>query len=59
MSHISNSDHSLSASDIAALLDKHPNSITMWLNKGLRLKREDPEFKEWLDCLDAAISHQS
>ena len=45
--------------DIAALLDKHPNSITKWLNKGLRLEREDPEFKNRLDHLDAAISRQS
>ena len=49
----------LKVSDIAALLDKHPNSITKWLNKGLRLEREDPEFKNRLDHLDAAISRQS
>jgi len=30
-----------------------------WLNKGLRLEREDPEFKNRLDHLDAAISRQS
>jgi len=49
----------LKVSDISALLDKHPNLITKWLNKGLRLEREDPGFKERLDCLDAAISRQS
>jgi hypothetical protein len=30
--------------------------VTTWLNKGLRLERDDHEFKAWLDNLDAAIS---
>ena len=42
--------------DIAALVRKRPNSVTRWLNKGLRLERNDPEFKERLDHLDTAIS---
>ena len=49
----------LKVADIAALLDKHPNSVTKWLNKGLRLEREDPGFEGRLDHLDAAISRQS
>ena len=49
----------LKVADISALLDKHPNSVTKWLNKGLRLERENPEFTELLDHLDAAISRQS
>jgi len=48
----------LKVSDVAELLNKHPNSITKWLNKGLHLEREDPEFKKRLDHLDAAISRQ-
>ena len=42
--------------DIAALVKKHPNSVSKWLNKGLRLERTDPEFVARLDELDAAIS---
>ena len=49
----------LEVSDVAALLDKHPNSVTNWLNNGLRLERQDPGFKERLDHLDASISRQS
>jgi hypothetical protein len=49
----------LKVSDIATLLDKHPNSVTKWLNKVLRLEREDPGFKERPDHLDAEISRQS
>jgi len=42
--------------DVAALLNKHPNSITKWLNRGLRLEREDPAFKRRVDALDEAVS---
>ena len=38
--------------DVADLLGKHPNSITRWLNRGLRLEREDPGFKRLIDTLD-------
>jgi hypothetical protein len=48
--------YGLRVCDIAALLRKHPNSVTKWLNRGLRLERDDPGFKERLDQLDAAIS---
>jgi len=44
--------------DVAALLNKHPNSITKWLNRGLRLEREDPAFKRRVDALDEAISRR-
>ncbi len=30
-----------------------------WLNRGLRLKLNDPEFKARLDHLDAAISERT
>lgn len=45
--------------DISRLLDKHPNSVTKWLNRGLRLERDEPDFKNRLDRLDAAISMRS
>ncbi len=44
--------------DVAALLGKHPNSITKWLNRGLRLEREDPTFKRRVDKLDEAVSRR-
>jgi hypothetical protein len=40
--------------DVADLQFKHPNSITKWLNRGLRLEPEDPGFKGRLDTLDEA-----
>ncbi len=42
--------------DVAGLLGKHGNSVTKWLTQGLRLERDDPEFKNRLDRIDAAIS---
>jgi hypothetical protein len=45
--------------DLAALLGKHPNSVAKWLDRGLHLERNDPEFKARLDHLDAAISERS
>jgi len=42
--------------DVAELLRKHGNSVTLWLSKGLSLERSDPEFKRRLDRLDARIS---
>lgn len=44
--------------DVAVLLGKHPNSITTWLNRGLRLEREDPGFKRRVDTLDEAVSRR-
>jgi hypothetical protein len=49
----------ISCRGIAALLGKHPNSVAKWLNRGLLLERNDPEFKSRLDHLDAAISERS
>jgi transposase len=49
----------ISCRDIAAMLGKHRNSVAKWLNRGLRLGRDDPEFKPRLDHLDAAISERS
>ena len=40
-------------------LDKHPNSVTKWLNSNLCPQRYDPGFKDRLDRLDAAISRRS
>ena len=48
--------YGLRVRDIAALTNKHRNSVTKWLNKGLRRERVDLEFKERLDNLDAGIS---
>ena len=42
--------------DVAALLNKHGNSVTNWLNQGLHLAGNDPDFNRRLDQLDAAIS---
>jgi REP element-mobilizing transposase RayT len=50
--------YGLRVCDVAALLRKHPNSITNWLNSGLRLERDDLEFKRRLDQFDAAISRR-
>ena len=33
-----------------------PNSVIKWLNKGLLLERTEPQFKAWLEHLEAAIS---
>ncbi|MEJ2189564.1 MAG: hypothetical protein P8Y93_09145 [Acidobacteriota bacterium] len=44
--------------DVADLLGKHPNSITRWLDRGLRLEREDPDFKRRVDTLDEAASRR-
>ena len=46
----------LRSSDLAALLKKHPSSLTRWLNKGLHREREDYEFRDRINKLDAAIS---
>ena len=51
--------HGLRVCDVAALLCKHPNSVTKWLNRGLRFERDDPDFKKGLDQLDAAVSCRS
>jgi len=50
--------YGLGVCDVAALLCKHPNSVTNWLNRGLRLENDDPGFKKRLDELNASISHR-
>lgn len=45
--------------DVSTLLCKHRNSITKWLNRGLRLERADPDVKARLDHLDSHISHRN
>ena len=37
--------YGLRVCDIAALVRKHPNSVTKWLNRGLHLERNDPDFR--------------
>jgi hypothetical protein len=50
------SRYGLKACEIAALLRKDRNSVTRWLNQGLRREHDDPEFVARLDSLDSAIS---
>jgi hypothetical protein len=45
--------------DVATLISKHGNSVTHWLNQGLRKEGGDPDFTRRLDHLDAAISRRS
>jgi len=51
--------YGLRVCDISTLLEKHPNSVTKWLNHGLRLERDDSGFKRRLDQIDATISRLS
>jgi hypothetical protein len=37
---------------------KQPNSVTRWLNGGFRLESDNPEFKNQLNQIDAAISRR-
>jgi hypothetical protein len=46
------------ACDIADLLCKGRNSVSRWLNRGLCNERDDPEFSEQINRLDAAISNR-
>ena len=48
--------YGLRVRDVSFLLRKHPNSITKWLNRGLRLENQDPDFRERLDALDSRMS---
>ena len=52
------SRYGLRACDIAALLRKGRNSVTRWLNQGLRRENDDPGFVARLDSLDSAISRR-
>ena len=42
--------------DIADLIQKHPSSMTRWLNQGLSRERTDAVFRERIDRLDGLIS---
>jgi len=44
--------------DVADLLGEHPSSIAGWLNRGLRLERDEPGFKGRVDTLDEAASRR-
>ena len=52
------SRYGLKACEIASLLRKGRNSVTRWLNLGLRREHDDPEFVARLDSLDSAISRR-
>ena len=41
---------------IAKLIDKDRSSLTRWLNLGLRLQRDNPEFRKRIDDLDRQIA---
>ncbi len=46
----------LRSRDIAALIAKHPSSLTRWLKLGLLQERNDRTFRDRLDSLDRGIS---
>jgi REP element-mobilizing transposase RayT len=50
------SRYSFKASEISALLKKHPSSLSRWLNQGLTWEREDPGFRNRITSLDQRIS---
>jgi REP element-mobilizing transposase RayT len=50
------SRYGIKCCDVAALLNKHGNSVTNWLNQGLHLAGIDPDFKQRVDQLDSSIS---
>ncbi len=52
------SRYGLKSCEIAALLCKGRNSVTRWLNQGLRREHDDPPFASRLDTLDSAISRR-
>jgi hypothetical protein len=52
------SRYGLKSGEIAALLDKGRNSVTRWLNQGLRREHDDPRFAARLDTLDSEISRR-
>ena len=52
------SRYGLRACEIAALLGKGRNSVTRWLNQGLRRENDDPGFAARLDLLDSGISRR-
>jgi len=46
----------LRSSEIATLINKHPSSLTRWLNVGTHLGRNDCEFRNRINRLDQQIS---
>jgi len=50
------SRYGVRSSDIAALLNKHPSSMSRWLNKGVSLEREDSTFRGRINHIDRQIS---
>ena len=50
------SRYGVRSTDLAALLDKHPSSMSRWLNEGVSLEREDPGFLRRINHLDRQIS---
>lgn len=52
------SRYGLRACEISTLLRKGRNSVTRWLNQGLRREHDDPRFAARLDTLDSAISRR-
>jgi hypothetical protein len=41
---------------VARLLHKNRSSLTRWLNTGLHLQNQDPEFRDRIDSLDHQIA---
>jgi hypothetical protein len=46
----------LRSSEIATLINKHPSSLTRWLNAGTVLNRHDLAFRNRINRLDSQIS---
>ena len=46
----------LRSSEIATLINKHPSSLTRWLNVGTHLNGHDRAFRNRIDRLDNQIS---
>lgn len=49
----------LRSSEIAALINKHPSSLTRWLNAGTHLNHHDATFRNRINRLDGQISAAS
>jgi hypothetical protein len=50
------SRYGIRSCDIADLINKHPSSMTRWLNSGVHREREDAVFRERINHLDREIS---
>ena len=49
------SQYGLRSSDLAALLNKQPSSMSRWLSEGVSLEREDPTFRGRINHLDSQV----